>query len=72
MSTPVSPITLSAGTLSVLQSRSGAATAALRSGLDAERKATALLTQASENLAQQEASTSGATPQRGSLLNILV
>jgi len=46
--------------------------AALRSGLDAERKATTLLTQASESLAQQEASTSGATPQRGSLLNILV
>ncbi len=73
MSNPVSPINLSAGTLSVLQSRSGAVTAALRSSLDAERKAATLVAQASENLAQQAAGTSsGATPQRGSLLNILV
>lgn len=70
MSNPVSPVNLSAGTLSVLQSRSGAATTALRGGLDAERKASALVAQASENLAQQSASTT--VPQRGSLLNILV
>lgn len=70
MSNPVSPVNLSAGTLSVLQSRSGGATTALRSSLDAERKASALVAQASEKLAQQSASTT--VPQRGSLLNILV
>ncbi|HTZ81016.1 MAG TPA: hypothetical protein VMC10_24100 [Stellaceae bacterium] len=70
MSAPISPINLSATALSVLQSRSGAATTALKSSLDAERNATALLQQASEELAQQAASTT-ATP-RGTLLNIVV
>ncbi len=72
MSNPVSPINLSAGALSVLQSRGGAATTALKSSLDAERKAAALVAQASEELAQQAASSSGTATPRGTLLNILV
>ncbi|HUN46803.1 MAG TPA: hypothetical protein VMU85_09790 [Stellaceae bacterium] len=70
MSSSIPPINLSASTLSVLQSRGGGATTALKSSLDSERKATALLQQASEGLAQQAAATT-ATP-RGTLLNILV
>jgi len=72
MANSVSPLTLSAVALSVLQTRAASATQAIKTSLDAEKKAVALLEQASESLAQTLASSSGSTAQRGQLLNILV
>jgi hypothetical protein len=72
MANSVSPLNLSAVALSVLQTRAASATQAIKTSLDAEKKAVALLEQASENLAQTLAPSSGSTAQRGQLLNILV
>jgi hypothetical protein len=72
MANSVSPLTLSAVALSVLQSRAAGATAAVKSAIDTEQKAVDMLAQASESLAQTLAPSSGSTAQRGQLLNILV
>ena len=72
MANSVSPLNLSAVALSVLQTRAASATQAIKTSLDAEKKAVALLEQASESLAQTLAPSSGSTAQRGQLLNIVV
>ncbi len=70
MSNSLTPLSLSAATLSVLQTRNAAALGAVKSALDSERKTADLVAQASEKLAEQ-ASTGTAIP-RGQILNILV
>jgi hypothetical protein len=72
MSSSLPPLNLSATAITVLQTRSSAAGAALRSALQSEKAATQLLQQASETLAADAAQSSGGTPPRGTLLNIVV
>ena len=72
MSNPVSPLNLPAVALTVLQSRSTAATDAVASALDAERQAVQLLEQESQQLARQSAQSSGGSVPRGQFIDILV
>ena len=56
MSSSLTPLNLSAATLTVLQNRSAAALSSVKSALDSERKLTEMIEQASEKLAQHAAS----------------
>ena len=67
---PLTPLNLSAAALNVLQTRSAAALSAVKSATDAERKVGQLITDATENLAQQ--ASGGGTIPRGQIVNILV
>ncbi len=70
MSNSLTPLNLPAAALSVLQTRNTAALSAVKSALDAEQTVTKLLTEASDNLAQQAAS--GTAIPRGQIINILI
>ena len=70
MSNSLTPLNLTAATLSVLQTRNAAALGAVKSAVDVERKVADLVALASDKLAEQ-ASTGTAIP-RGQILNILV
>ncbi|HKX09638.1 MAG TPA: hypothetical protein VJN67_15675 [Stellaceae bacterium] len=64
------PLNLSAAALNVLQTRNAAALSAVKSATDSERKVAQLITDASDNLAQQ--ASGGGTIPRGQIVNILV
>ena len=70
MSNSLTPLTLSAAALSVLQTRNAAALSSIKSAADAERKIADMVAQASDKLAQQ--ASTGTTVPRGQSLNILV
>lgn len=70
MSNSLTPLTLSAAALSVLQTRNAAALSSIKSAADAERKIADMVAQASDKLAQQ--ASTGTTVPRGQILNILV
>lgn len=70
MSNSLTPLTLSAAALSVLQTRNAAALSSIKSAADAERKIADMVAQASDKLAQQ--ASTGTTVPRGQIINILV
>jgi hypothetical protein len=71
MSNSLIPLNLPAAALTVLQTRNAGALTAIKSAVDSERKLAQLVSDASEQLAQQAASGGGAIP-RGQIINILV
>ena len=70
MSNSLTPLNLTAATLSVLQTRNAAALSSVKSAADAERRIADMVAQASDKLAEQAAS--GTAIPRGQILNILV
>jgi len=70
MSNSVTPLNLTAGVLTMLQTRGVAALSSIKSATDAERNVVDLVAEASDKLAQRAAS--GTVIPRGQILNILV
>ena len=70
MSNSLTPLNLTAATLSVLQTRNAAVLSSVKSAADAERRIADMVAQASDKLAEQAAS--GTAIPRGQILNILV
>jgi hypothetical protein len=70
MSNSLTPLSLTAATLSVLQTRNAAALSSVKSAADAERRIADMVAEASDKLAEQ--ASSGTAIPRGQILNILV
>jgi hypothetical protein len=70
MSNSLTPLNLTAATLSVLQTRNAAALSSVKSAADAERRIADMVAEASDKLAEQ--ASSGTAIPRGQILNILV
>jgi hypothetical protein len=70
MSNSLTPLNLTAATLSVLQTRNAAALSSVKSAADAERRTADMVAEASDKLAEQ--ASSGTAIPRGQILNILV
>jgi hypothetical protein len=70
MSNSLTPLNLTAATLSVLQTRNAAVLSSVKSAADAERRIADMVAEASDKLAEQ--ASSGTAIPRGQILNILV
>jgi hypothetical protein len=70
MSNSLTPLNLTAATLSVLQTRNAVVLSSVKSAADAERRIADMVAEASDKLAEQ--ASSGTAIPRGQILNILV